>query len=207
MSAIDDMDDALLLYDVHAAFALNRRKLAATLVSEAVTPDDVALIADQITRSTDAQANRPAIILAVLADPAARADRITQLRRQAELRAAAKAEPRFGDKPAAIAPLPGEDAKKWAYDRNCRIAYCRVVADRRSAAEVATELGVPAADLPAMIERGLALQEPSVTPKSGKVCRKLQHDDAEHAARVKRFVEAYKRNRRKNELRATENQR
>lgn len=205
MSQTDDMDDAILIYGVHALDALARRALATRLVAESVTIDDVELLGDHVAASTNVSA-RPDALLAILTDPKARDDYLPQLRRQRVLRADRGAkDQRFGDKPTAVAPLAGEDAKKWEHDRACRIAYCRVRADRRSVAAVADELGVPAADVPAMVERGAALQaSPIISPKSGKACRQVDRDDQEHAARVKRFVEACKANRRRNEHRALE---
>lgn len=73
----------------------------------------------------------------------------------------------FGDKPAKVGPLDGEDAQVWPHDRMCRIAWCRVHSDRRSVAEVAAELGVSETTLKTMLDRGRVLSQ-SMIPQNPK---------------------------------------
>jgi hypothetical protein len=53
--------------------------------------------------------------------------------------------------------------------RLARMAYCRVKADRRPEAQVARELGVSLADMPALIEQGRELSAPYFPAKPAAV--------------------------------------
>jgi hypothetical protein len=153
MTGLDEIADLLGVYRVHEGFPVERRKLAGDLLASSLTIQDIEMLGDHVAQTADG--NRGAILAAILQDPDKREQRLQDLRRCAQLRRE-RARP-FGDAPARIGPLPEEDPAEWARDRQARIAWCRVGADRRPRAEVAAELGVSLRDLDRMVERGRAL--------------------------------------------------
>ena len=92
---------------------------------------------------------------------------------------------------------PGEanwrhgDSEPIDHERACRIAFCRVVADRVPRDVVAKDLGVPIDDIDSMVNLGREMQT-TIIPKTKAV--KSETDYAkEHTASVVRFRESMAR--------------
>ena len=80
-----------------------------------------------------------------------------------------KSPPEAGDWIKGDAKLSVGDPAQWERDRRDRIAYCRVVADRKSWETVASELGVLTDQIPDMVLRGAELQgDKNYLKKHGK---------------------------------------
>jgi hypothetical protein len=176
---LDDLADALAVFEVHAGFPEQRAALARRLFEAAVQADDVELLGDHCRGTVEGAAAAARVLVSLLVDDAKRTARLADLRvvRDAQARRAAAKGRAPGDTPASPAPLPGEDREVWDHDRQCRIAWCRVNGDHRSEAEVAAELGVKPGTLRAMLDRGRAL---SASPIVGRSTLKLSGpgDDA-----------------------------
>ncbi len=87
---------------------------------------------------------------------------------------------------------PTEEA--WDHDRMCRIAHCRVNADRRPIAEVARDLGVSETTLAIMVDRGRHLSEQSVAKKA-KPMALVRAADRDEEQRRKDFAEQMRQHR------------
>lgn len=174
--SLDDLDDALAAYEVHAGYPAQRRELAGKLFAAGTTTDDVVVLGDNLTAMQPRGAVPKILAAALLSDDLAQ--RLADLRR-VEAARSKRTSPRFGDKPTAVAPLPGEDQAAWEWDRKCIIARSRVRSDRRTHREVAAELGVAEADLPAMIARGIEMAKPIDLPHKQAVVHVVQHPKRE----------------------------
>lgn len=182
---IEDIDDAIATYEVHAGYPAQRRELAGKLFAAGITADDVAVLGDNLTAMQPRGAVPKILATALLAEDLPQ--RLADLRRVAAARSQ-RTSPRFGDKPTAVAPLPGEDSAAWEWDRKCIMARSRVRSDRRTHREVAAELGVAEADLPAMIARGIEMAKPIDLPHRPAVEHVVQHPkrgDAEKSRQQK----------------------
>lgn len=120
-----------------------------------VQPEDLAaLIAE--ARATCSSARLASAQVARLLD----AD-VATLRRAIENSRRARAKARESERTQHY-PGAGQFAVPGAYDspedRAARIAYCRVVSDRRPPAEVAAELGCAESEIAGLVERGRVMQ-------------------------------------------------
>lgn len=129
-AAVDDLSDALLLHGVYEGFPEKRGPLAADLVAHGWTPADVALMA----RATSS-AERPTAALAeALRDRGRAEERLSDLRRAADLRKQAqKAEPGVAERK--TGPMTSGLTQSW--DR----------IDRRRAVRAFLRDGKPEADV------------------------------------------------------------
>lgn len=187
MNRVDELDEALAAFAVHTAMPAKRRELAGYLASEGVSVDDVVALG-QHCEKTLPEAKVPVVLISLLTAAGKREERLAELGRTKEARAKIL-ERAPGDRAYSDRPTEGETQEQWQHDRNCRIAYCAVVSDRRDKAAVAKDLGVQlGAKFDAMIERGRALQCARHVPATGRDI----DDEATQNERRKRFVEAMK---------------
>ena len=182
MGSLEDMTDVLAAAEVHIGFPQKRRELAGDLISRGVLVSEAeALIAHCVGTCSPPATTK--VLVSILEDEAKCRSRLADLRAVEEARGRRRRA--FGDKPSQIAPLPGEDQEVWDHDRQCRIAYCRVVADRRSVQEIATELAVSVTTCKVMVERGRTLQ---VGPGLPAPDAKVFDTDAEQEKRREKFL-------------------
>lgn len=196
MADLEDMAEALAVFEVHVGFPDQRVELARRLLHEAVSVDDVELLGDHCRGTVDGgPAAAARVLVSLLVDVGKRTARLADLRvvRDAQARRLADRNRAPGDAPAEVAPLPGEPREVWDHDRQCRVAWCRVSGDHRSEAEVAAELGVKPGTLTAMLARGEALcRSPIVEGRRPSLTLSGPGDDAKERAEVRDRVNGFR---------------
>lgn len=151
MTLIDAMDEVLQGFAVDAGDPQRRRARAQALLAESVTAEQVETLGRYFEGITEDECSAIRMLCACLYDPAKRTAKLQDLQKAA----AARQERRQ-------APYPGQG--QWQSPdtadaaRQARIAFCRVVADRKPEAEVATEMGLPVSRVRELVEQGRAIQ-------------------------------------------------
>lgn len=182
MGALESMEDVLAAAEIHVGFPQERRALAGSLVSRGVLVEEAEALIEHC-RATCSPPAAPRVIASILADDAKCASRVADLRVVQE--AKKRRNRAFGDAPVKLGPLPGEEPEVWEHDRQCRIAYCRAISDRRPIKEVAAELGVSVTTAKVMVDRGRVLQ---LGPTLKEDARTVWDTEEEQEARRKKFV-------------------
>lgn len=166
MSALAEITEVLAGFAVHVGFPAKRAELAGYLLGEGVTANEVEALGVHCEKTVaDGEAAVARVLVALLTSPAKRSARLGDLGVVGAAKAAraAKTDPVFGDRPYTPSPLPGEDPDAYQRDRDCRIAYCAVVADRRAPEAVARDFGISVDELQAMVDRGRAIAQSPIT--------------------------------------------
>lgn len=179
-------------------FLLSPRKFRETvdnLHAGGITDDDVRSLADYLRASTDSEVQVRKVLASALCDAGTMTesmDRVREWLRRADTGRRNSMLSIYRDRPQVE---EGEDPAQWMHDRNARIAYCRVTADRRDAAGVAAELGVTADEVADLIERGRVL----LTPDDALCAGRMAESGETPEERVQRFIKTMsaKRARRK----------
>lgn len=152
------LDAAMVSAGVFVLAAARRRACALGLSTAGLTTVDVADLAAFIASCEPDESRQRKYLAATLSDP----ERATEAVKDMQAWRNTRQEPqRRGPKQTApwhdLETVDGRQREVWDHDRQCRIAYCRVVADRRTVQEVADELGVKTGTITAMIDRGRVL--------------------------------------------------
>ncbi len=111
MADLEDLADALAVFEVHAGFPDQRAALARRLLDAAVTVDDVEVLGDHCRATVDGGSAAAArVLVSLLVDDGKRTSRLADLRviRDAQARRHAGQNRAPGDVPTKPAPLPGE---------------------------------------------------------------------------------------------------
>lgn len=175
-----DLDQLLVKHGIDIGYPERRAEKVAQLTAWGMAYDEVEDALDHIA-ATSEPASAPRIASALLVDRQRLERTIVDL----EARRNARRASAVATKP--DAPLDGEDKSVWEHDRMCRIVFCRMHGDRKTAAEVAAELGLRKGTVEAMFDRGRVLSaSPLATPAPPKETKSL---DETHEQRVARFRE------------------
>lgn len=127
------MDDALHAFAVDVGDPHARRERARILLADGVTVQDVEALGRHFELTCRDETEAVKAMCACLADPESRAARLLDLHEQEHA---------------------AQDVAVLA-----RMAYCRVVTDRRAAAEIAKEMDLPVDRVMALVEQGRAIRK------------------------------------------------
>lgn len=178
------LDAEMVSAGVFVLAAARRRACALGLSTAGLTTVDVADLAAFIANCEPDESRQRKYLAATLSDP----ERATEAVKDMQQWRNTRQEPqRRGPKQTApwhdLETVDGRQREVWDHDRQCRIAYCRVVADHRTVQEVANELGVKTGTITAMIDRGRVLS-------GGEPGRpKRQPEGETQEQRTARFIE------------------
>lgn len=187
MTSIEDLDDALLFYGIHACYPDQRHAMAASLFAEGVTEDDVRMIGDHVREHSDTKGSACRILASVLANKDRRDTHLLDLRRRANL-----GKPRIGDKPYRPAPMEGEDATAWREDREALSAYS-MHAHGDTFDRIANLTGIPLLEVEAVVSRGRKAHAKLYGPPPKKREKLQVVDDKEEAERRRQRIEECRR--------------
>jgi hypothetical protein len=155
-------------------FAMSPSKqdeLADKLLGEGLTPEQIAKLYRISRRHNRSELDVASSLAKLLQQPKAEIERVLLKGREAD-------------------PYPGaaqmrSAPQEWRPETNkvraCRMAYALVVADRKTHAQAAWEIGCEVEDIPILLERGTELVTPDVNAK------KPTTDPREHERRIQEF--------------------
>jgi hypothetical protein len=178
--AIDDLSNALLVYGIHVGFGEKRSAAAHDLYQQGVTVDDLELVGDHCTDTTDSAGASAKVMFSLLGEPKRFEAKLEDLRKQKELQKARVVAPN-ADSRKPIGPIEGEDPERWESERRCRMAHCMLHGDRWAIERVARELEVTVAEAQEMADQGKAIcrspiidGQSSISPKEAEKARKQE---------------------------------
>jgi hypothetical protein len=140
VDSLSEIVDLLAVYGVHEGFPRERQELGGKLMTLGVSCSDLELLHRSVSRST-AASDTVRVFASVVCGTDKLMDRIVDLRGCAEVRK----QHTYPGAAQWVKPEPVET--QWARLANRRIAYGMVVADRKSVAVAAKEMGISEAEV------------------------------------------------------------
>jgi hypothetical protein len=168
--------DLLGVYAVHEGFPLQRHAAGQRLMEAGWTLTDLRALHGHVERTT-APHQTAAVFASLMADLKIAAERLIDIQRCDDLRAE-KADPYPG---AALWTKPKCESPDFARTVNRRIAYGRVVADRRPLDETAREMDLSIGEVERLVAEERADREASTAKPKSTI------NEPKHAAKVERM--------------------